>query len=231
MKKVLRFLPMYIATILAGAAIASAQVKPPTTPDQVDVVNTPSVTVANTPSVSVTNSPTVKLSGGTSVVVTNQPDGQGNPTPLATLEAVELYGSTCNFSFNGGTVGTCEFTAVPQGKQLVIQEFDAEGELQTGNRPNAIVLYNTITGANYFSYMLMASGNGLDYLATEDKEMRAYVTEGDVPECVVAVVASSNGDYYCDISGFLVDVPSGGQPITVQHPQSLPRMFRHLTAR
>ncbi len=204
-------------------------VKVTNTPN-VSVTNTPNVNVANTPSVNVANTPTVTFSSGASVNVTNPPDSQGNPTPLATLEAVQVYGSSCSFAFASSTTGSCEFTAVPQGKQLVVQEFDAEGELEPGNRPTTILLFNTITGSNFFAYTLMASGNGYDYLVTDDKEMRAYVAEGEVPECGVAVVENSTGDYYCNISGYLVDVPSGSQPITVQHPQS-PRMLRHLPAR
>ena len=78
------------------------------------------VNVGNTPNVNVANTPTVTLSSGGSVAVTNPPDNQGNPTPLATLEAVQIYGSHCVVSFDGSDSGACTFTSVPYGKQLVV---------------------------------------------------------------------------------------------------------------
>ena len=67
----------------------------------VNVGNTPHVTVANTPSVNVANTPTVMLESGASVNVTSPLDGQSNPRPLATLEAVQVYGITCGIGFSG----------------------------------------------------------------------------------------------------------------------------------
>ena len=180
------------------------------------------VNVENTASVIVTNTPTVTLSAGASVSVNNPSDGQGNPTPLATLEAVQLYGSTCNMQFNGGDGGFCEFIAVPQGKQLVVQEFDAEGEVEAGNRPYDVRLDNTITSGNYFPYTFLVNSGGLDFLATH-QETRLYVSSGESPACAVQLPANSNGSYNCEISGFLVDVPLGQQSITVQHKK--PRLF------
>src|SRR5271169_3056172 len=65
----------------------------------VNVTNTPNVSVANTPSVNVANNPTVTLEAGASVNVNNPIDGEGNPTPLAVLEAVQQYQDRCTIIF------------------------------------------------------------------------------------------------------------------------------------
>lgn len=204
----------------------SAQV-PAQTPQSVvtpvQVVNTPNVTVANTPAVT--------LQPGASVNVTNPPDNQGNPIPLATLEAIQVYGSNCGFLFLGSDEGGCAFSAIPDGKQLVVQEFDAGGSLEAGNRPILLALNNTITQSNYFPYTFMASSGGFDYLATH-QETRLYVAPGMTPACDVHLAQTSNsGAYRCDISGFLVDVPSGQEGITSPHQKARLPLFYHAPAR
>ncbi len=194
----------------------------------VSVTNTPSVSVSNTPSVNVTNTPSVNLEAGASVAVTNPPDSQGNPTPLATLEAVQVYGSVCQFAFNGNFYGYCYFTEVPSGKQLVVQEFDAYGVVETGNRPLYIDLDDTIDGYNFFTSTFMNNdGDGHDYVATH-QETRLYVAPGELPSCLVAVPQNSHGGYQCNISGFLVDVPLGSSSAPAQRRQlpALPRGFK-----
>jgi hypothetical protein len=178
----------------------------------VNVGNTPHVTVANTPSVNVANTPTVMLESGASVNVTSPLDGQSNPRPLATLEAVQVYGITCGIGFSGSNLGFCEFTAVPQGKQLIVQEFDANGQVETGNRPLSLQLLNTITSGNYFPYTFLVNADGLDFLATH-QETRVYLEAGSIPACSVQLAQFSIGNYDCDISGFLVDVPFGSATI------------------
>jgi hypothetical protein len=197
----------------------------------VNVVNTPSVSVTNTPSVSVTNTPSVTLEAGASVAVTNLPDSQGNPTPVATLEAVQPYASECDIFFSGSFEGGCNFTALPEGKQLVVQEFDAEGFIPAGNRPTDVELVYTMAGANFFPSTFMVSVGGFDFLASH-QETRLYVAQGMTPQCYVELAQNSSvGGYICNISGFLVDVPSGQQPITVQHAKSLSQMLRKLQDR
>src|SRR5581483_11368559 len=61
----------------------------------VNVANTPSVSVTNTPSVDIANTPSVNLASGASVSVTSPLDSQGNPTPLAVLEAFQPYEDQC----------------------------------------------------------------------------------------------------------------------------------------
>jgi len=196
----------------------------------VNVSNTPNVNVGNTPNVNVANTPTVSLSSGTSVNVANALDGQGNPTPLATLEAVQIYGSQCFVVFSGLSYGSCNLTAVPEGKRLVVQEFDAQGTVESGNRPIYIQLVNTISGGNVFTYMFMVNANGSDYLATH-QETRLFVAAGQTPQCAVGLGNDSNGSYRCEISGFLVDVSSGEQGIIVKNPQPLNELFRRSPGR
>ncbi len=185
-------------------------------------------TVAGT--VNVGNTPTVTLSSGASVGVTNPPDSQGNPTPLATLEAVQIYGSHCAVSFDGSDSGSCAFIPIPHGKQLVVQEFDAFGRVETGNRPFELALAQTVTAGNYFTYTFMVNANGFDFLATH-QQTRLYVLQGSTPQCFVALPANSEGIYGCDISGFLVDVPLSAQPITAQDPKPLSQLLPKLPGR
>jgi len=188
------------------------------------------VNVGNTPSVNVANTPTVTLSSGSSIAVTNPPDSQGSPTPLATLEAVQVYGSHCALSFGGSDSGSCAFLPIPYGKQLVVQEFDAFGRVETGNRPYEIALAGTVTVGNYFPYTFMVNTNGFDFLNTH-QETRVYVVQGTTPQCFVAVPATSQGLYGCNISGFLVDVPLGAKGIPVQDPTPLPQLLNKLPGR
>lgn len=203
--------PAVAQKALAGAPVQ--QVNVVNTPNvnvantpSVNVANTPSVSVSNTPSVNVANTPTVSLSSDASVNVANPLDNQGKPTPLATLEAVQIYGSQCFVVFNGATFGTCNLASVSAGKRLVVQEFDAQGTVETGNRPIYIQLTNTISGGNVFTDTFMANANGSDYLATH-QETRLFVAAGQTPQCSVGLGNASNGSYRCEISGFLVDVP------------------------
>jgi hypothetical protein len=183
----------------------------------VQVVNQPTVNVGNTPSVNVANTPTVTLSGGASVAVANPTDNQGNPIPLATVQAVQLYGSSCTFQFQGAPNSACFFAPIPGGKQLVVQEFDAAGDVETGNRPELIELVNTTTGMNFFPYTFMVNTAGLDVLNTH-QETRLYVLQNTTPVCQVALAQGSNGAYGCNISGYLVDVPTGNSNSIVVPP-------------
>ena len=188
------------------------------------------VNVGNMPSVNVANTPTVTLSSGASVAVTNPPGSQGNPAPLATLEAVQVYGSHCALSFDGNDSGACAFIPIPHGKQLVVQEFDAFGRVETGNRPFELALAGTVTIGNYFPYTFMVNSNGFDFLNTH-LQTRLYVLQGSTPQCFVAVPATSHGIYNCNISGFLVDVPLSEQPITAQNPKPLSQLFPTMPGR
>jgi hypothetical protein len=171
----------------------------------VSVGNTPNVNVANTPSVNVTNTPTVSLAGGASVNVTNPLDGQSEPTPLAVLDAIQPYEDSCIISFSGVADGSCNFQAIPSGKRLVIQEFDAFGRIETGLKPTAIFV-RTPAVVHFFTATFMASSSGTDYLATH-QETRLYVAPSQTPVCHVDLTSNSSQSYNCALSGFLVDVP------------------------
>ena len=81
----------------------------------VNVVNTPSVSVSNTPSVNVANTPTVALEAGAGVNVSSPLDGEGNPTPLAVLDAIQPYEDSCPRSFLlDPTAGTAASRPFPQ---------------------------------------------------------------------------------------------------------------------
>jgi hypothetical protein len=176
------------------------------------------------------NKPAVMLGPGTSVNLTNPPDPQDNPTPLVTQEAFQVYESSCSINFQEKKSGDCRFTAVPDGKQLVVQEFDAFGRVETGNRPFELGLAQTVTGGNYFPYTFMVNTNGFDFLTTH-QQTRLYVLQGTRPQCFVALPTTSQGIYSCNISGFLVDVPLAEQPITAPDSKPLSQLFPKVPGR
>lgn len=215
----------------SGQPVPTAAQGTTTVAGTVNVGNTPSVNVTNTPSVDIANTPTVTLSSGASVNVVNPPDGQNNPTPLGVLEATQPYGDYCSIGFGGGTYATCNFRAIPQGKQLVLQEFDASGNVEPGNRPVYVLLDGSLSTQNAFPYTFLLNDGTFDWLATH-QETRLYFPPGTTPQCAVRLPQSSSGAYLCDFSGFLVDVSQADQGTTVRHQfPHLPPGFRPVPGR
>ena len=166
------------------------------------------------------NKPAVMLGPGTSVNLTNPPDPQDNPTPLVTQEAFQVYESSCSINFQEKKSGDCRFTAVPDGKQLVVQEFDGRGSLEAGNRLLLIAFSGKHAGldaiSHFFTYTFMGSDGTFDSFATH-QETRLYVASGIVPVCRASLIRGSVlGSYRCVVSGFLVEMPSVQQGIPVQ---------------
>jgi len=221
------FAGMCASAVLAVPAAAQSGAHPPnggiTTPVQVvntpnvnvantpsvSVSNTPNVNVTNTPSVNVANSPSVTLEAGASVGVTSPLDGQGNPTPIAVLDAFQPYYDSCSFNFSGQGYGYCYFQTIPSDKQLVIQEFDAIGQLEPGLRPQYVVLDPISGSSHYFTATYMTTAFGADDLVT-NAVTRLYATPGASPACSVALNGYSSANYFCQITGFLVDAPLPG---------------------
>jgi|SRR5215469_9891587 len=170
----------------------------------VTVANTPNVNVANTPSVSIAGTPTVSLAPGGSVSITNPLDSQSNPTPLTIMEGAQIYEDTCSTSFGGNNYGQCAFHALPAGKLLVIQEFDADILLETGTKPANLTL-SGILSSHYFPATLMGNYNG-DQYATH-QATHVYTRVGGTPSCFTTLSNFSNGSITCNISGFLLDQP------------------------
>ncbi len=247
MKNVLRFSAICIATVLATSAITLAQgavepVRVVNKPDvnvvntasvsvtntpNVNVTNTPNVSITNTPNVNVANTPSVTLESGASVAVTSPPDGQGNPTPIAVLDAFQPYEDACTISFNGLQSGTCQFHTIPAGKQLVVQEFDAFGQIETGLKPY-FVLLTARSVYHYFPATFMNSAYGIDTFVT-NAETRLYAPPNYAPYCTVILTADSSQYYNCQLSGFLVDVPleSSGLESPTQHRPLPPPLGRN----
>jgi hypothetical protein len=175
----------------------------------VNVGNMPSVNVSNTPSVNVANTPSVNLAAGSGVNVSNPLDSQNNPSPLATLDATQPYEDSCGSSFGGSDRGFCSFQAIPAGKRLVIQEFDAFVAIETGLKPLYIIENRENQGPvpHFVTATFMGSTGLRDYFATH-QETRLYASSNQAPICFVAISGLSNlGQYFCQLSGFLVDVP------------------------
>lgn len=166
------------------------------------------INIGNAPDVNVANTPTVNLAAGGSVGVTNPLDSQNNPTPLTTLEAAQTYYDSCGFDYIGfgsGDDGQCSFRAVPPGKRLVIQEFDAAGHIDPGVKP--ITIFLGLAGIqHYFPATFMGEQVNTDWFATH-QETRLYFEANQTPICEVKLSnTSARGHYDCQFSGFLVDV-------------------------
>jgi hypothetical protein len=129
---------------------------------------------------------------------------------VCTLIAVPLFGQAvgtpyaadCNITFSGADHGSCNFTAVPAGKRLVVLEFDALGKVEEDNHPYHLFLNNTLAGSNYFVYQFETTFMNFDYLATH-QETNLFVDQNMTPQCSVMLPSVSQGTYYCDISGVL----------------------------
>jgi hypothetical protein len=208
---------MFAVSLFAGCTLiclpALGQKNP--SPSQVVVVNGTSspvpvaaqgtTSVAGT--VNVGNTPTVSLAGGASVNVTNPLDGQSNPTPLAVLDAIQPYEDSCLMHFSGAPFASCTFQPIPSGKRLVIQEFDARANIETGLKPTQLLFYTWGPAVNHsFTATFMGGDGVIDFFATH-QETRLYVAPSQTPACVVHLTGNSVQSYTCTFSGFLVDVP------------------------
>ena len=150
---------------------------------------------------------TVGLAAGSNVNVTNPPDSQNNPTPLAVLDATQPYEDACNVLSNGTTVISCPFRVVPSGKRLVIQEVDMTIQANAGLKPLSVGLFVNALLEHQFTATFMGDSSGLDYFAMH-QETRLYVGANQTPTCSVFLSgASTAGGIACALSGFLVDVP------------------------
>jgi hypothetical protein len=121
------------------------------------------------------------------------------------LDAIQPYEDNCIVFFSGLATGSCNFRAIPSGKRLVIQEFDAKAVIETGLKPLALNLFTPAVG-HAFTATFMGNSGGDDFFATHH-ETRLYVAPSQTPNCFVDLNGNSNGDYNCALSGFLVDVP------------------------
>ena len=136
---------------------------------------------------------------------------------FAHSQTVQAYESSCVMNFADSLRARCSFTMVPEGKQLVIQEFDAQGRLDPGNRPFVLRLSTALGEGHYFTYSFMGNDDEFDYLDTH-QATTLYVAGGRTPSCIAAIPKVRNllSRYDCAISGYLVNATSDQQEITVQ---------------
>ena len=188
------------------------------------------VNVGNTPNVNVTNTPTVSLASGASVNVVNPLDGQNNPTPLAVLEATQSYEDQCGIDFAGNSYGSCSFTAIPQGKQLIVQEFDAFGQVEAGNRPTSILLGTTPWVITSPTHSWLASAGSTILSRTRKRACMRPQARRRYVRC--SYLSFLHQGYICNFSGFLVDVSQADQGTTIRHQPQPPRLpFRPAPSR
>jgi hypothetical protein len=137
---------------------------------------------------------------------------------FAHSQAIQVYESSCFMHFDNSLRSSCLLDQVPTGKQLVIQEFDAQGQLDPGNKPSLFALSTGRTTSHYFTYAFVGSDDEFDYLDTH-QATTLYVAGGRSPACFVRIpkVVNLRSTYTCVISGYLVDTTSGQQGISTDH--------------
>ena len=172
----------------------------------VNLASGSTVNIGNTPSVNVANTPTVSLTSGASVGVTNPLDGQNNPTPLAVLEAIQPYESSCQVQAPIDYIGACGLQAVPSGKRLVVEELDAWLNIDTGVKLTYALLYTTVP--HTFAMTLLSSANNSSDSYGVQQATRLYFTGPGAITCSVLLSqpSYSGAGLTCGVSGFLVDV-------------------------
>lgn len=181
----------------SAEARGSAPVEVTNTPLPVSVTNTPSVTVANS-ALSVTGN----------VAVANALDGSNNPVPLVvTMPASEPYAASCNGSQI--TTSTCAMSAaVPAGKRLVIQSVSFKGMTDGNGFFSDVELQTTVNGANAVAYVAPTT-LGTEATATFQAAHHAttlYADPGTTPTCTAFSFFSSQFNFTCSVSGYLVPV-------------------------
>jgi hypothetical protein len=144
------------------------------------------------------------------VPTTNPLNFSNQKVPLLTSEALEPYEDSCSFDFNGQGGGFCTFRTIPDGKRLVIEEFDAATGfpprgLENGCKPLTVTLNVSGQTDHFFPATHMATDpdSGLEYYVTH-QQTRLYQPELEVPQCNVTLTCFSHKSYRCQISGFLV---------------------------
>ena len=194
-----------VPVVAQGTTNVSGTVNVGNTPN-VSIANTPSVNIATIPNLSIASMPSVNIAG--SPAVTNPLDGQNNPKPLATLEAIQPYEDGCAISISSPTnTGNCTFRAIPAGKRLIIEEFDAFGYNDTGIKPVQMAVNPAGYVTHNFALTYISNSWGHDNFATH-QPTRMYAPSIAQPVCGVTLSAApSSATYFCALSGFLVDVP------------------------
>ena len=161
--------------------------------------NTPNVTIANTPSVNIANTPVsvtgnVSLSTSSALPVVNELNS-GNPIPLVTTPgAIEAYQSTCNI----GILLTCNFTAVPTGKLLVVKEFDFDG---VGTSFSQLQLVTAIGGNPSVFHDFVGASMASHFAAHQGTTI--YADSTGSPLCSISAGGITTAT--CNISGYLVN--------------------------
>ena len=123
--------------------------------------------------------------------------------------AQQPHQEQCLIDFGPGiSSGECSFQRVPAGKILEIQEFDAEGWLETGVNAVEIRLYTREFWDHVFTATFMGT-RYYDFYATH-QETHLYVEADHRPVCSVLLSGADSGAdlfYFCHLSGVLENAP------------------------
>jgi hypothetical protein len=163
----------------------------------VNVVNTPTVTIGNTPWVNIGNLPTVTL-GTTAVAVKDQTNGAFQPYTNTLV-------STNNYTFT-----------VPSGKRLVIEHVSGSGYISSGQKfletgLKIAVLINGVSQAwvvqSYSPTFMGTQAGGLGNLDiySISTQTKAYVEPGGTVETYFEKTGGVAGVSFT-VVGYLVDV-------------------------
>jgi hypothetical protein len=167
------------------------------TPQDVNVINTPTVTIGNTPWVNIGNLPTVTL-GTTAVAVKDQANGAFQPYTNALV-------SSNNYTFT-----------VPAGKRLVIEHVSGSGYITSGQKflSTGLKMSVLVNGGSQawvvqeYTPTFMATQPGVVNLDiySISQQTKAYVEPGGTVETVIEKTGGVAGMTFI-VVGYLVDVP------------------------
>jgi len=216
---------LIIAAILAAGTNALAQGKPPdnsaspTTAQNVNVVNTPSVTIGNTPTVNVGTMPAVTLSGTPTVNIGTT----GGTVPVKSVEnpARQPFAVHRDITVPQNALGNFEMVQIPAGKRFVIEQVSARVDIPSSTHETAHVMVRSFyqIGNGLFdnnTYVPLTpvgheSGND-NFVATQPT--RAYA-DNNLSGLQLYIFRSQdtfnqftgdvNGTVF--VSGYLVDLP------------------------
>jgi hypothetical protein len=188
----------------AAAAAAAAAPNPPTSTQNVNVVNTPTVNVGNTPTVTLANGASVGING---TAVFRNIDEPGRSPYQAQVTG------TSSVNCSGGFSCSFTFTAVPAGHRLVVQHVTMFIQPIAGSVPARVGLLSTtlptFVGPMFFATVQGGPPNYSNSPIVFDQQVTAYYDDGDNPKAFIDGISINLGipasNQVATLIGYLVD--------------------------
>jgi hypothetical protein len=215
---------LIMAAILATGMNAFAQGKPPdnsapTTAQNVNVVNTPSVTIGNTPTVTVGSMPAVTLSGTPTVNIGTT----ASTVPVKSVEnpARQPFSVHRDVTVPQNALANFEMVQIPVGKRLVIEQVSVRASVPSSTHEVAYAMVrsfyqigNGLFDNNTYVPLTPVGHDGLNdnYVATQQTRVYADNNIGGLQlylyrsaDALNQFTGDVSGTVF--ISGYLVDLP------------------------